>query len=396
MEGDDKDVRGLLDRVAKSSEEASSSSSSWWGGWGGWQRTLDAVTAEVQSASSSVVAKLETVMAEATVAGADVLSKVSNSLEEAGKQALTLASDLERQLGLADAEHEGFERYYVQNGGPLLTADLKELRSRCAVAVEAMQLDEPVFVSAKATAQNLRRVEEEEAADDADVAKRVTDAGIDVSAVEDCAKQHAIVLVEAHTKLLNDLKSFSDLPKEEKEEKIAQTSVQSKVRMQELYSLGQMELLKRAILLISNEADKVVGCCPEVSNAVETGVAEYSGAIGAPEQAQVSARLRALHSYLNMKFRKFQKNYSGLVGNLDQVVASFCENEELLSALKQLVKVTEGEIVVDSEAALLIVEEIFGLLDGAIILMLCVRRQQQQQEAQQQEAQQTQEQKKAE
>ncbi len=175
--------------------------------------------------------------------------------------------------------------------------------------------------------------------------------------------------------------------------------------MEQLFSLGAFELLKRSFVLISNQADILSANHPvthsyvfhfiylflfiffliyffcvfkEVANAIESqcavGVAESE--FRSVEKLQEPLKL--LRAFLRQRLWAFQKNYSGMIRSLPELIEPFASSPDLVTAMNQLTQATQAEIILDTETAQTILENCFELLDDLLILNSAIKLQQQQ------------------
>jgi hypothetical protein len=248
------DVKGLLDRLATVESPAESG----WGSWGGWASSLQGA---VSSVSATAAASLSSLSAD-SVAGAfnsitneaqgmlsDTLQDLSSLASKTAEKAASVAIAVESALGLQE-ERTGFAAFFVQSGGLELNTDLKELAQRAADAVASMELSAETEAALKRQVSAYREPTDSGDDDGGKEDTIATVSGVDVSSVAEALKQHNMILVEAHGKLLQELKAAKG-----DDDKVAQTAVVNKNRMENLFSLGLLELLKRSFVLVSHQAD---------------------------------------------------------------------------------------------------------------------------------------------
>lgn len=363
-------MRALFDRIPpKQAPEAS-------GGWGWSSWGLPSIEA-IQSAVSidaiqkTVAAGFDSVVAETKSVVGDLETFASSTLT----QASSFAGQIEMALGLEE-ERNGFAKFFLDHGGPALTSDMKELAARAVDAVVSMDLsiEDEQRLKRLATAYRDQSVAFEEGDEDKEDVKAPE--GVDVESIVEAVRSHNVVLLEAHQKLLRDLRECA---KEEnvdaRDELVARIAIESKNHMQQLFSLGMFELLKRAFLLIGREGDSLSSLCPEVGTAIETGSAAAANSDAFCELPEQVERLRQLRLFLRQRLWAFQRNYGEMVRSLPDLMEDVSETEDLLDAMKQLTEATQTEIVIDTETAVDIVDQVFELLDYVVILAMSVQRQ---------------------
>lgn len=137
---------------------------------------------------------------------------------------------------------------------------------------------------------------------------------------------------------------------------MAATAVSNKNRMEQLFSLGTFELLKRAFVLVSNQADILSAIHPvrekkekgreceltiidrqEVSNAIESQSAEAVAEARSIEKLQEPLKL--LRSFLRQRLWLFQKNYAQMIRSLPELIEPFATSPDLVTAMNQLTQV---------------------------------------------------------
>ncbi len=372
MEGprkeEETDVKGLLDRLA--APDASSAESSW-GSWGSWGSSL---TGAVSSLSATAAASLSSLSAD-SVAGAfntitneaqgilsDTLQDLGTLASKTAEKAASVASAVETALGLEE-ERTGFASFFVQSGGLELNTDLKELAQRAADAVASMELSPETEARLKRELASYR--ERDDKGDDDDGGQEETIAtvsGVDVSSVAEAQKQHNMILVEAHGRLMQELKAAQG-----DDDKVAQAAVVNKNRMENLFSLGLLELLKRSFVLVSHQADVLTATVKEVSDAVESQTA-VAGPQPFRSVEKQTEQLRQLRAFLRQRLWAFQKNYAQMMRSLPEMIEPFAKAEELVLAMKQLTVATQTEIILDTETAQTILDNCFELLDYLLVL----------------------------
>ncbi len=364
------DVKGLLDRLAAPQEEPASSS---WGSWGSWgsslvSSTVSSLSSTVSSISAdSVTNALNSIGSEAQSVLSDTLQDLGTLASKTAEKAASVASAVETALGLEE-ERTGFAAVFVQSGGLLLNTDLKELAQRAADAVASMELEEETEARLKKEVSSYRvegQITDEDNSEKEDTIQSVS--GVDVTSIIEAVKQHNVILVEAHAKLMQELRAVQG-----DDEKVAQAAVVNKNRMENLFSLGLMELLKRSFVLVSHQADVLTATHKEVSDAVESQTAT-AGPQPFRSVAKPVEQLRLLRAYLRQRLWTFQKNYAQMVRSLPELIEPFAESEDLVGAMKQLTQVAQTEIILDAETAQTILDNCFELLDYLLLLNATIK-----------------------
>ena len=362
----ERDMRALLDRIPPKQEPKNAEDGGGWG-WSSWGLpavSMDSISSAVSDGFNSVVAESQTVMGELTTLASSTMD-----------QASSFAEQMETALGLSE-ERTGFARFYISNGGRELTNDLKELSGRASDAVASMDLDEvdERRLSELASAYRQEKIafedEEDGGEDDASVK---TIPGVETESVPEAIKSHNVILVEAHQKFVADLKKCRAMEDADaRDDAVAHCAIESKNRMQRLFSLGVLELLKRAFLIISNEADKMSAISPEVGEAIESQSARKANIDEFRSLEPQLETLKLLRKFLRAKMRGFSRNYSEMVKNLPELMEDV-SSEELQSAMGQLTNATQTEIVLDTETAVTIVDNCLELLDPLLVLAMAVK-----------------------